>query len=112
MRFGVLNASLGVLLLGADKPLGTKRATLLTDTVAFTHLLTKATAVTIQLTTSPSPFRDSGYTELKRRSNQLSTGFEHRIGPGMAFHVAFIENLFTFENSADFGFAFGVRRIW
>jgi hypothetical protein len=112
MRFGVLNASLGVLLLGPDRPLGTKRATILTDTVGFTYLLTGATSVTVQLTTSPSPFRDSGYTELKRRSNQLSTGFEHRIGPRTSFHVAFIENLFTFENSADFGLAFGVSRTW
>jgi hypothetical protein len=112
MRFGILNASLGVLFLGPDRTLGTKRVAILTDTVGFTHLLTGATSVTIQLTSSPSPFRDSGFIELKRRSNQLSTGIEHRIGTRTAFHIAAIENLFTFENSADFGFSFGIRRIW
>jgi hypothetical protein len=106
---GRVHASIGVLRLGANKPLGTRSQFLITDTIGFAQLITVATSVIAQVTISESPFRQLDIPEFSRRSYQMSVGVQHAFGAYVA-HAAFIENLITYENSADAGFAWGVSR--
>lgn len=104
-----VNASIGILRLGANQPLGTRPQFLMTNTVGIAHNLTTSSAVVAQLTVSESPFRKLDLPEFSRRTYQLSTGVRRQFGPYF-LHAAFIENVVTFENSADAGFAWGVSR--
>lgn len=104
-----IHLSLGVLRLGRNASLGIKPQWLITDTVTMSHLVTDRSAVVAQLTVSESPFRQLGVAEFSRRAYQLSTGVQRRIG-NLVVHVAFIENVISFENSADAGFAWGISR--
>jgi len=105
-----IHASLGLLWLGPDAPLGTKRQFVVTDTVGVSHMLTARTAGTVQLTVSECPFRQIGIAEFGRRAYQLSVGARHAIGRSTVLYGAFIENLFNYDNSADAGFAWGISR--
>ena len=62
------------------------------------------------MTVSESPFRNVGIAEFNRRSHQLSIGMQRRVGRSFVAYAAVIENLLTYENSADFGIAWGVTR--
>ncbi len=104
-----INASLGVIRLGRNQPLGLRPQVLITDTVAFAHRMGDLTAVIAQLTVSESPFRQLDVSEFSRRSYQMSVGVQRSIG-GMIVHAAFIENVVNFENSADAGVAWGISR--
>lgn len=108
-RNGRIHASVGILRMGADRPLGTKPILVITDTVALSRLITEKTSVTGQLTVSQSPFRNMGVAELTRRSYQMSFGMQHLFG-GTLVYAGFIENVLTFENSADVGFTWGLSR--
>lgn len=104
-----VHATLGVLRLGANEPLGTRAQFLVTDTLAVAQRIGAATSAVAQLTISESPFRQFGQPEFSRRSYQMTFGIQHAFGAYVA-HAAFIENLITYENSADAGFAWGVSR--
>ncbi len=103
-----VHAAFGVLRLGGNEPLGTRAQYLLTDTLALSRLVTRATSAVAQVTVSESPFRRLGIPEFERRSIQLAVGAQHQLGRGLVLHAAFIENLLNYENSADAGFQWGV----
>jgi hypothetical protein len=105
-----LHGSLGIIRLGANRALGTKAQFLITDTVAATRLLTDRTSATLQLTVSESPFRNIGIHEFHRRSYQLTAGFQHALRGDFVVYTGVIENLLTYENSADAGMVWGVSR--
>ncbi|HYS55403.1 MAG TPA: DUF3187 family protein [Thermoanaerobaculia bacterium] len=102
------HASLGILRLGSNGQLGTKPQVLVTDTFGLSHLLSDRTSAEVQMTISESPFRDIGIAEFTRRSYQLSIGMQRRIGRSLIAYAALIENVLSFENSADAGVAWGV----
>jgi hypothetical protein len=104
-----LTGSFGVISLGANKPLGLRPQVLITDTIGVSRMVTDATAAIMQLTVSETPFRQYRFPELSRRSYQLSLGAQHAIH-GCVMHVAFIENLFTFNNGVDAALQWGVSR--
>jgi hypothetical protein len=106
---GRLNASFGVLRLGADSTLGLRPQVLITDTVGYSHRVTNLTSLVTQITISETPFRQYNMPELSRRSYQLSIGAQHSMR-GFILHGAFIENVLTFENSADAGLQWGISR--
>lgn len=106
---GRLAASFGVLRLGASSTLGLRSQLLITDTVGYSHGVTNATALVGQITISETPFRQYNLPELNRRSYQLSVGAQHAMH-GFIVHGAFIENVLTFENSADAGLQWGISR--
>lgn len=105
-----VNASLGLLRLGANRTLGTHDQTLITNTVGLSRMLTARMSATAQLTVSECPFRNLGLAEFNRRSYQLSTGIQRRIGRSTVAYLGVIENLLSFDNSADAGLAWGVSR--
>lgn len=105
-----VHATLGVLRQGSNRQLGTKAQALVTDTVGVSRLLSEKTSAIAQLTVSESPFRNIGIAEFGRRTYQLSAGTQHRIGRSMVVYVALIENVLTYENSADAGLAWGIAR--
>jgi hypothetical protein len=109
-RFGRVHASMGLLRLGRNQPLGTHAQILVTDTVAVSRPLGARTAATMQLTVSESPFRNIGIAEFNRRVFQLSAGLQRRVGRSTYVYVALIENMFHFENSADAGVSWGISR--
>jgi hypothetical protein len=106
---GRLQGSFGVLRLGANTPLGTRPQILITDTVGIARLLTDATSVIAQLTVSETPFRQYNLPEFNRRSYQLTVGAQHALR-GFVVHAAIIENLVTYENSADAGLSWGISK--
>jgi hypothetical protein len=106
---GRLHGSFGVLRLGANTPLGTRPQILITDTFGIARLLTDATSVDAQLTVSETPFRQYNLPEFNRRSYMLTIGARHAMR-GFVIHAAFIENLVTYENSADAGLAWGISK--
>jgi hypothetical protein len=105
-----VHAALGILRQGANRQLGTKAQMLISDTVGISRLLSEKTAAIAQLTVSESPFRSIGIAEFTRRSYQLSVGMRHRIGRSMVVYAALIENVLTYENSADAGMTWGIAR--
>ncbi len=109
-RSGRIHATIGVLRLGANRPLGTRPLLVITDTVSASHLITDRTSATGQLTVSESPFRKMGFAEFNRRSYQLSLGMQHLVGNSTLVYASFIENVLTFQNSADVGFSWGISR--
>lgn len=104
-----IHASLGVLLLGPNSVLGTRRQLLTTNTEAASYLLTDHTGLTMQLTVSESPFRNMGIAELNRRSCQLTTGIKHQVGT-ITLYTALIHNVLNLRNSADVGMIWGISR--
>lgn len=104
-----INGSVALVHLGTNAPLGMRSQFLIADTVAVAYRVTKAAAVVAQLTVSESPFRQLAVPEFSRRSYQLSTGLQRRIGT-LIVHAAFIENVVNFENSADAGVSWGISR--
>ena len=104
-----IHASIGVLRLGTNTALGMRPQLLVTDTVALAHSMNDRTSVIAQLTISESPFRQLDIPEFSRRSYQLSMGVKRQLGR-LIVNAAFIENVVTFENSADAGLAWGVSR--
>ena len=109
-RSGAIHATVGVLRMGANRPLGTKSIFVISDTVSASHLITDRTSATGQLTVSESPFRKMGFAEFTRRSYQLSLGMQHLVGDSTLVYAGFIENVLTFQNSADVGFTWGISR--
>jgi hypothetical protein len=107
--FGRLNASIGLIRLGANNPLGLRAQMLITDTVGLAHMVGSNSAAVAQLTVSESPFRQYNFPEFKRRSYQLSAGMQHAFG-GVVVHAAFVENLVAYENSADAAISWGVSK--
>ncbi|HMC22428.1 MAG TPA: DUF3187 family protein [Thermoanaerobaculia bacterium] len=105
-----IHASVGLLRLGSNHPLGTPAQVLITDTVAISRKINARTAATVQLTVSESPLRRLGIAEFNRRSNQLSAGIRREIGRSLIVYAALIENLFNYENSADAGIAWGLLK--
>jgi len=105
-----IHASIGMLRLGADRPLGTRSQLVITNTIAFAHRVGEQTSATLQLTLSECPFRHLGLAELRRRSNQLSAGIQRQIGRSTILYAALVENVLTYENSADAGIAWGLAR--
>ena len=105
-----IHASLGILRLGSNRQLATSAQTLITDTVGISRLLTERTSAIAQLTVSESPFRNIGIPEFTRRTLQLSIGMQHRVGDSLIAWAALIENVLTYENSADAGVACGIAR--
>jgi hypothetical protein len=106
---GRLNASFGVLRLGANTTLGLRSQVLITNTLGYSRAITDVTAFVTQITISETPFRQYNMPELSRRSYQLSIGAQHAMH-GIILHAVFIENVITFENSADAGLQWGISR--
>ncbi len=104
-----VHASVGALLLGANDPLGTKSQVVTTDTIGVSRLLTNRTSVTAQLTVSESPFRHLGMPEFDRRSYQMTAGIQHHFRSIMLY-LGFIENVLSYENSADAGLMWGISK--
>jgi hypothetical protein len=105
-----VHASAGVLLLGHNGPLGTKSQFVITDSIGVSSLITGRTSATAQVTISQSPFRSIGAPELTRRSYQMTVGLQHAIGQSLTAYAGIVENLITYQNSADAGLVWGVTR--
>lgn len=105
-----LHASAGLLVLGPNAPLGLRSQLVITDSVGVTSLLAARTSATVQITISQSPFRGIGAPELSRRSYQLTAGLQHAFGQSLTAYAGIVENLITYQNSADAGLILGITR--
>ncbi|MEA2163051.1 MAG: hypothetical protein QOK37_1178 [Thermoanaerobaculia bacterium] len=105
-----IHASAGVLVLGHNGPLGTKSQFVITDSIGISSLIAGRTSATAQVTISQSPFRTIGAPELTRRSYQMTVGLQHAIGRSLIAWAGIVENLITYQNSADAGFVWGIAR--
>ena len=110
LRYARLHASLGLLRLGANRPLGTPSQIIISDTIGASRLLTERTAAVAQITISESPFRTLGMRELRRRSYQLTLGARHAWPGGIVVYGGLIENVATFENGADAAMQWGISK--
>ena len=103
-----VHASAGLLFLGGNAPLGIGRQIVITDSIGISHLLTGRTSASVQVTVSQSPFRKIGAPELSRRSYQMTAGVQHAFAEGLTAYVGVVENLITYQNSADAGLVLGI----
>jgi hypothetical protein len=103
-----VNASAGVLFLGHNAPLGLASQFVITDSIGISSLVALHTSATVQVTVSQSPFRKVGDPELSRRSYQLTAGVQHAFGQSLTLYGGIVENLITYQNSADAGLVMGV----
>ena len=102
-----VHASAGLLFLGRNAPLGLASQIVITDSIGISHLVTGRTSATVQITVSQSPFRGVGAPELARRSYQLTAGVQHAF-PNLTAYAGIVENLVTYQNSADAGLVLGL----
>jgi hypothetical protein len=105
-----VNASAGLLFLGRNAPLGIGPQIVITDSIGISSLLASRTSATVQITISQSPFRKIGAPELARRSYQMTAGVQHAFGPTLTVYGGVVENLITYQNSADAGLVLGIGR--
>ncbi len=105
-----VHASAGLLFLGRNGPLGIGSQIVITDSLGISSLVTSRTSATVQLTVSQSPFRGVGAPELTRRSYQMTAGLQHAFGKELTAYAGIVENLVTYQNSADAGLVLGVAR--
>jgi hypothetical protein len=105
-----LHASAGLLLLGRNAPLGIASQIVITDSVGITTLLAGRTSGSVQINIAQSPFRGIGAPELARRSYQLTAGLQHAFGQSLTAYAGIVENLITYQNSADAGLVLGIAR--
>jgi hypothetical protein len=105
-----INASAGLLFLGHNTPMDLQSQIVITDSIGVSRLLASRTSATVQLTVSQSPFRGIGAPELTRRSYQLTAGVQHAFGSGVTAYGGIVENLITYQNSADAGLVLGISR--
>jgi hypothetical protein len=103
-----VNASAGFLVLGHNAPLGLASQLVITDSIGISSLVALHTSATVQLTISQSPFRKLGAPELARRSYQMTAGVQHAFNEGLTVYGGIVENLITYQNSADAGLVMGV----
>jgi hypothetical protein len=104
-----LYGSMGMLFLGPDATLGTRRQAIVTNTIAVAQLVASRTSAVLQVTVSETPFRQLRIPEFLRRSFQMTAGVRHQFR-GVTMHVGLIENLLTYDNSADAGIEWGMSR--
>ena len=78
--------------------------------MAVSRLVTDRTSAAVELTISESPFKRIGIAEFNRRSYQISAGIQRQFGRSLVIYAALIENLLTYENSADAGVAWGMAK--
>ena len=105
-----INASAGLLFLGHNTPLALDSQIVITDSIGVSRLVASHTSATVRLTISQSPFRGIGAPELTRRSYQMTAGLQHAFGPGLTAYGGIVENLITYQNSADAGLVLGIAR--
>ena len=105
-----VHASAGILLLGRNGALGTRAQFVITDSIGVSQQLAERTSATAQINISQSPFRSIGAPELTRRSYQLTVGVQHAVGSSMTAYAGVVENLITYQNSADAGLIWGLAR--
>ncbi|HXH40271.1 MAG TPA: DUF3187 family protein [Thermoanaerobaculia bacterium] len=103
-----VNASAGILFLGRNAPLGLAPQFVITDSIGISSLIALRTSATLQVTVSQSPFRKLGAPELARRSYQMTAGLQHAFGQSLTLYGGIVENLITYQNSADAGLVMGV----
>lgn len=105
-----VHASAGLLFLGHNTPLALESQIVITNSVGVSRLLASRTSATVQLTISQSPFRGIGAPELTRRSYQMTAGVQHAFGSSVTAYAGIVENLVTYQNSADAGMVLGIAR--
>jgi hypothetical protein len=105
-----VHASAGLLFLGHNTPLDLQSQLVITNSIGVSRLLASRTSATAQLTISQSPFRSIGAPELTRRSYQLTIGLQHAVGTSLTAYAGIVENLITYQNSADAGLVLGITR--
>jgi hypothetical protein len=105
-----VNASAGLLLLGPNGPLGLGAQFVITDSIGISRMLAARTSATLQITISQSPFRGIGAPELSRRSYQMTIGMQHAFARSLTGYMGIVENLITYQNSADAGVVLGMSR--
>jgi hypothetical protein len=105
-----LHASAGLLFLGRNAPLDLNSQIVITDSLGVSRLLASRTSATLQITISQSPFRGIGAPELTRRSYQMTAGLQHAFGQSLTAYAGIVENLITYQNSADAGLVLGIAR--
>jgi hypothetical protein len=105
-----VHASAGLLFLGRNAPLGIASQIVITDSIGISSLVATRTSASVQITISQSPFRNVGAPELARRSYQMTAGVQHAFGPSLTVYGGVVENLITYQNSADAGLVLGIGR--
>ncbi|MCS6971155.1 MAG: DUF3187 family protein [Planctomycetota bacterium] len=96
---------------GAERVYGVRLHRHVWNALAAAELrLTAGTSLIVQYLYSQGVFPD--YHVFSRASHELVAGFKGRVGEALVLEIGILENLFTFDNSPDFGVHAALRSRW
>ncbi|HXO19500.1 MAG TPA: DUF3187 family protein [Thermoanaerobaculia bacterium] len=105
-----LHFTLSALALSSWKELGTPSQLVLAGSFAYERALFSSYSALLQLDLSQSPFRREKGSPLTANTYLATLAVHHSLGRDRTLYLAFTENLFSFDNTADAGLLVGVRR--
>lgn len=102
-----LYLDLSVVREGAWSEVGAAAATVLTASASYEHRFFRRSAAVIELAVSDSPLKGLHNAQLAEKTYILTLGWKQALSPTRSIYFAFNENLFSFDDTPDFGFLLG-----
>jgi hypothetical protein len=97
---------------GRWKDLGAEAATVVTASAAYEHRFFRRSAIVLELAASESPLKGFGSAQLAEKTYIATLAWKQALSPTRSVYFSFNENLFSFDDTPDFGFALGfVERL-
>jgi hypothetical protein len=97
---------------GRWQDLGGQAATVLSASAAYEHRFYRRSAAVVELAVSDSPLKGFGNAQLAEKTYILTLGWKQALSPTRSVYFAFNENLFSYDDTPDFGFFLGfVERL-
>src|SRR5262249_19513527 len=97
---------------GRWEDLGAAAATVLSASAAYEHRFFTRSAAVVELAASDSPLKGFHNAQLSEKTYILTLGWKQSLAPTRSVYLAVNENLFSFDNTPDFGFFLGfVQRL-
>jgi Protein of unknown function (DUF3187) len=92
---------------GSWQDLGAGPATVFTVSAAYEHRFFRRSSLVIEMAISESPLKSLHSAQLAEKTYIATLGWKQALSPTRSVYFAFNENLFSFDDTPDFGFLLG-----
>jgi hypothetical protein len=97
---------------GRWKDVGADAVTVVTASAAYEHRFFRRSAIVIEMAVSDSPLKGFGSAQLAEKTYIATLAWKQALAPTRSVYFSFNENLFSFDDTPDFGFSLGfVQRL-
>jgi hypothetical protein len=97
---------------GSWGELGADAATVLTASAAYEHRFFRRSAIVVEMAVSESPLKGFHSAQLAEKTYIATLAWKQALTPTRSVYFSFNENLFSFDDTPDFGFSLGfVERL-